>query len=60
MTTEIYKPQNLPPESFNAIKQLYIEYALDLQTGVQAHRKGARGCPGGNAFQGTRRNASGL
>ena len=31
MTTEIYQPQNLPPESFNAIKQLYIDTMATLE-----------------------------
>jgi hypothetical protein len=31
MTTEIYNPQNLPPESFNAIKQLYIDTLATLE-----------------------------
>ena len=31
MTTEIYQPQNLPPESFNAIKQLYINTMATLE-----------------------------
>lgn len=31
MTTEIYQPKNLPPESFNAIKQLYIDTIATLE-----------------------------
>lgn len=31
MTTEIYQPKNLPPESFNAIKQLYIDTMATLE-----------------------------
>ena len=31
MTTEIYQSKNLPPESFNAIKQLYIDTMATLE-----------------------------
>jgi hypothetical protein len=31
MKIDIYQPQNLPPESFNAIKQLYIDTMATLE-----------------------------